>query len=43
MTRRVVVLGGGAGGLPAANRLGRSAEAGADLEVVLVDRAPEHV
>ncbi|MGZ4569098.1 MAG: NAD(P)/FAD-dependent oxidoreductase [Blastococcus sp.] len=43
MTRRVVVLGGGAGGLPAANRLGRSAEAGADLEVVLVDRSPEHV
>ncbi len=40
---RVVVLGAGAAGLAAANRLGRHAEAGADLEVVLVDRALEHV
>lgn len=43
MTRRVVVLGGGAGGLSAANRLARHAAAGAGLEVVLVDRSPEHV
>lgn len=41
--RRVVVLGGGAGGLPAANRLARRAGEGADLEVVLVDRSPDHV
>ena len=43
MTRRVVVLGAGAGGLATANRLARHAEAGADLEVVLVDRSGEHV
>lgn len=43
MTRRVVVLGAGAGGLAAANRLARHAAAGADLEVVLVDRSAEHV
>lgn len=43
MSRRVVVLGGGAGGLAAANRLARRAAAGADLEVVLVDRSAEHV
>ncbi len=43
MTRRVLVLGAGAGGLAAANRLARHAQAGADLEVVLVDRTDEHV
>lgn len=43
MTRRVVVLGAGAAGLSAANRLARNTEAGADLEVVLVDRSTEHV
>ena len=43
MTRRIVVLGAGAGGLKAANRLAWHAAAGADLEVVLVDRAAEHV
>ena len=43
MSRRVVVLGGGAGGLAAANRLGRHAATGADLEVVLVDRSADHV
>ncbi len=43
MTRRVVVLGAGAAGLPAANRLARHAAAGTDLEVVLVDRSGEHV
>ncbi|GAA3162837.1 FAD/NAD(P)-binding oxidoreductase [Blastococcus jejuensis] len=40
MSRRVVVLGGGAGGLAAANRL---AQHGAALEVVLVDRSADHV
>lgn len=43
MTRRVVVLGAGAAGLPAANRLARHAGTGAGLEVVLVDRSAEHV
>ena len=42
MKRRVVILGAGAGGLPAANRLVRSAGGDAP-EVVLVDRAAEHV
>lgn len=41
--RRVVVVGGGAGGLAAANRLARRARDGADVEIVLVDRSPEHV
>lgn len=35
---RVVVVGGGFGGLFCARRLG-----GADVDVVLVDRAAEHV
>ena len=43
MSRRVVVLGGGAGGLAAANRLARHAGAGAGLEIVLVDRSADHV
>ncbi len=43
MTRRVVVLGAGAAGLAAANRLGAQAGSGAGLEVVLVDRSGEHV
>lgn len=43
MSRRVVVLGGGAGGLAAANRLARHAGAGAGLEIVLVDRSTDHV
>ena len=43
MSRRVVVLGGGAGGVTAANRLARHASAGAGLEVVLVDRSADHV
>ena len=43
MSRRVVVLGGGAGGLAAANRLARHASAGAGLEIVLVDRSADHV
>jgi sulfide:quinone oxidoreductase len=43
MTRRVVVLGAGAAGLAAANGLGMHAGAGAELEVVLIDRSGEHV
>ncbi|MHB1785224.1 MAG: FAD-dependent oxidoreductase [Acidimicrobiales bacterium] len=43
MTHRVVVLGAGAAGLAAANRLARHAVAGIDIEVVLVDRSAEHV
>lgn len=43
MTRRVVVLGAGAAGLAAANRLARHAAAQVDIEVVLVDRSAEHV
>ena len=43
MSRRVLVLGAGAAGLSAANRLARHAEAGADLDVVLLDRARAHV
>lgn len=42
MTTRVVVLGAGAAGLSAANRLARHAEAGAPIEVVLVERTGEH-
>lgn len=41
MTRRVVILGGGAGGLVVANSLARSSLSG--LEVVLVDRSTEHL
>jgi sulfide:quinone oxidoreductase len=41
--RRVVVLGGGAAGVAAANRLARHAGAGADLEVLLVDRSEHSV
>lgn len=43
MTHRVVVVGAGAGGLSTANRLGRHADAGADVEVVLVDPSSDHV
>lgn len=43
MTRRVVVLGADAAGLPAANRLASHAGTGAGLEVVLVDRSADHV
>lgn len=43
MSRRIVVVGAGAGGLKAANRLAWHAASGADLDVVLVDRASEHV
>ncbi|NIJ12053.1 sulfide:quinone oxidoreductase [Saccharomonospora amisosensis] len=43
MTSRVVVLGAGAGGLSAANRLAARAGGGPDLDIVLVDRSREHV
>lgn len=43
MNRRVVILGAGAAGLPAANRLVRHADSDTAPEVVLVDRAAEHV
>ncbi len=39
--QRVVVLGGGSGGIVAATRLGRAL--GADHEVTLVDRRAEHI
>lgn len=39
MTRRVVVLGAGAAGLAAANRLAGQPGAGGGLEVVLADRS----
>ena len=38
MSRRVVILGGGFGGLTAARKLG-----GADVETVLVDRKHHHL
>jgi NADH dehydrogenase len=38
MTRRVVIIGGGFGGLTAARRLG-----GADVEVTLIDRTNHHL
>lgn len=43
MNRRVVVLGAGAAGVSAANRLARHADAGAGLDVVLIDRSADHV
>jgi len=43
MSSRVAVLGAGAGGLKTANRLAWQAASGADLDVVLVDRAADHV
>lgn len=43
MTSRVVVLGAGAAGLSAANRLAARAAGAADLDIVLVDRSREHV
>ena len=38
---RIVVLGGGSGGLVAATQLGR--RLGRDHEITLVDRSPYHV
>ena len=43
MTTRVVVLGAGAAGLSGANRLALHAASGVDLEVVLVERAGDHL
>lgn len=42
-TRRIVVLGAGAGGLSAANRMARLAGTTPALEVVVVDRSGEHL
>jgi len=39
--KRVVILGGGCGGVAAATHLGR--KLGADHEVILVDRRPNHI
>ncbi len=43
MLRRVVVVGGGPGGLAVANRLARHRGQGAEIEVSLVERSGEHV
>lgn len=42
-TRRVVVLGAGAGGLSMANRLARHSRSEPPLEVLLVDRSGDHL
>ncbi|HEY5543908.1 MAG TPA: FAD-dependent oxidoreductase, partial [Candidatus Binatia bacterium] len=39
--KRIVILGGGCGGVVAATNLGR--KLGADHEVILVDRRPDHL
>lgn len=39
--KRIVILGGGCGGVVAATNLGR--KLGADHDVILVDRRPEHI
>jgi sulfide:quinone oxidoreductase len=39
--KRIVILGGGCGGVVAATRLGRNL--GADHDVILIDRRPNHV
>src|SRR6185437_2946145 len=39
--KRIVILGGGCGGVVAATNLGR--KLGADHDVILVDRRPEHL
>jgi sulfide:quinone oxidoreductase len=39
--KRIVILGGGCGGVVAATNLGR--KLGADHEVILVDRRPDHI
>ena len=42
-TERVVIVGGGAGGVELAVRLGHAARRGEALEVVLVDPSPTHI
>jgi sulfide:quinone oxidoreductase len=39
--KRIVILGGGCGGVVAATQLGR--KLGADHDVILVDRRPNHI
>src|ERR671924_658422 len=39
--KRIVILGGGCGGVVAATRLGR--KLGADHDVILIDRRAEHI
>ncbi len=39
--KKIVVLGGGCGGVVAATQLGR--KLGADHDVILVDRRPDHI
>src|SRR2546426_883917 len=39
--KRIVILGGGCGGIVAATKLGRAL--GAEHEVILVDRRPDHI
>src|SRR5690242_16732897 len=39
--KRIVILGGGCGGVVAATNLGR--KLGAEHEIILVDRRPEHI
>jgi len=41
-TRKVVILGAGYGGVHAAGLLGRAAQKGKDISVLLVDRKPYH-
>src|SRR5438445_2009297 len=39
--KRIVILGGGCGGVVAATHLGR--KLGADHDVILIDRRPDHI
>ncbi len=39
--KRIVILGGGCGGVVAATKLGR--KLGADHDVILIDRRPNHI
>ena len=39
--KKIVILGGGCGGVVAATNLGR--KLGADHDVILVDRRPDHI
>ncbi|MEL7030021.1 MAG: NAD(P)/FAD-dependent oxidoreductase [Pseudomonadota bacterium] len=43
MTKNIVVVGGGLGGLMLATRLGRQLKSDKDHNVILIDRAPVHV
>ena len=39
--KKIIVLGGGCGGVVAATHLGR--KLGADHDVILIDRRPDHI